>query len=231
MGKSFRFLLQFAVGNLASLLGFAALVIAGCYLTGAPAAASSTNLFEKYYAMFPLMVAFCLFLFAFALCTSNLRLGLSMGARRSGFFWALQGIILFYMLACWALQLFMSAFPGLAGWAARDRWLLLGMFDGRPWAYPLICGAVMILGCLSGMLMVRHKVLGTLVVVLSVFAMIGITMVLMLLADTSMMDFLYDTQWGGMWSALPGAMAAGLALTAVGGEYLIWRAIQRFVVR
>ena len=231
MGKSFRFLLQFAVGNLASLLGFAALVIAGCYLTGAPAAASSTNLFEKYYAMFPLLAAFCLFLFAFALCTSCLHLGLSMGARRGDFFWAIQGIILFYMLACWALQLFMSAFPGLAGWVARERWLLLGMFDSRPWAYPLICGAVMILGCLSGMLMVRHKVLGTLVVVLSVFAMIGVTVVLMLLADTSMMDFLYDTQWGGMWSALPGAMAAGLALTAVGGEYLIWRAIQRFVVR
>ncbi len=61
---------NFAWVNLASLLGFAAVVILGCYLTGVPGNPNVGNLFETYYAMFPTMILLCLFLFAFAMCTA-----------------------------------------------------------------------------------------------------------------------------------------------------------------
>ena len=79
MVKSFRFLLNFAWVNMGAILGFAALVIAGCYATGVPdrAGSSGDNLFTTYYAMFPIMILFMLYIYAFALCTSNLNLGLS----------------------------------------------------------------------------------------------------------------------------------------------------------
>ena len=53
MLKSFRFLFQFAWINLACLLGFAVLVVVGCYATGVPGGAS--NLFATYYGAFPLV--------------------------------------------------------------------------------------------------------------------------------------------------------------------------------
>ena len=61
MLKSFRFLFQFAWINLACLLGFAVLVVVGCYATGVPGGAS--NLFATYYGAFPLVTLFVLFLF------------------------------------------------------------------------------------------------------------------------------------------------------------------------
>ena len=56
MVKSFRFLIRFAWVNLASLLGFAAIVIVGCYVTGVPEGREMGNLFETYYCMFPTMI-------------------------------------------------------------------------------------------------------------------------------------------------------------------------------
>ena len=63
MGKTVRFLFQFAWVNLASLLGFAAFVFAGCYLTGVPGEPGNSNLFANYYAMFPAMAASVCFCF------------------------------------------------------------------------------------------------------------------------------------------------------------------------
>ena len=163
MVKSFRFLLSYSWVNLGAIFGFAAIVIVGCYITGVPNDLETSNLFETYYCMFPTMILMCLFLYAFALCTNNLNLGLSMGARRVDFFWALQGIMLFYAAVCWGLQLFMTAFPAMANWEVRERWALLDMFDGRVWVFPLVCIVLMVLGCLSGLevlsthQMGRHK--------------------------------------------------------------------------
>ena len=91
MLKSFRFLFQFAWINLACLLGFAVLVVVGCYATGVPGGAS--NLFATYYGAFPLVTLFVLFLFAFSLCTSNLNLGLLLGRAGSAgrVHWVLLG--------------------------------------------------------------------------------------------------------------------------------------------
>lgn len=122
MLKSFRFLFQFAWINLACLLGFAVLVVVGCYATGVPGGAS--NLFATYYGAFPLVTLFVLFLFAFSLCTSNLNLGLSFGARRRDFFWAVQGVLVVYTGFCWAAQVLLAALPQLGGWIEEGRWTL-----------------------------------------------------------------------------------------------------------
>ena len=231
MGKSVRFLLQFTWVNLGAIFGFAAIVIAGCYVTGVPESLRTSNLFETYYSMFPTMILLCLFLYAFSLCTNNLNLGLSMGARRRDFFWAIQGNMAFYAVICWGLQLFMSAFPALANWEVRERWELLNLFGGRVWVFPLVCMALMVLGCLSGLVMVKSKIAGTILVTVSIFVMIFATVFMMLSADTGVMDYLLDTEWGWPWTTLPKAMLAVLAAGAVGGELLIWCVIQRYVVR
>lgn len=231
MGKSVRFLLQFTWVNLGAIFGFAAIIIAGCYATGIPHDLDTSNLFETYYSMFPTMILLCLFLYAFSLCTNNLNLGLSMGARRRDFFWAIQGNMAFYAVICWGLQLFMSAFPALANWEVRERWELLNLFGGRVWVFPLVCMALMVLGCLSGLVMVKSKIAGTILVTVSIFVMIFATVFMMLSADTGVMDYLLDTEWGWPWTTLPKAMLAVLAAGAVGGELLIWCVIQRYVVR
>ena len=231
MGRSFRFLLNFAWTNLGAIFGFAAIVIAGCYVTGVPGSPSVGNLFETYYAMFPTMILLCLFLFAFAICTSSLNLGLSMGARRKDFFWAIQGNMAFYAVVCWGLQLFMSAFPALAGWELRAKWALLDLFDGRVWVFPLVCMVLMVLGCLSGLVMVKSKIAGATLVTISIFVMIFVTVFMILSADTGIMNYLVETEWGWLWTTLPRIMIAVLSIGAVGGEFLIWKVVQRYVVR
>ena len=230
MVRSFRFLFQFTWINLSAILGFAVIVVAGCYATGVPGDARNGNLFETYYAMYPIMILFMLYIYAFALCTSNLDLGLSMGARRTDFFWALQGIMVLYSAACWALQLSMSAFPDLAGWVSRDRWMLLDLFGGRPWLFPLTSAVFMVLGCLSGLLMVKHKGLGIFLITVSVLVLMAATIILILSAETSLLDFLRESGWGWLIAASK-ALIVLLAAAAAGGELLIWRVIQRYVVR
>ena len=231
MGRSFRFLLNFAWYNLAAIFGFAAIVIAGCYLTGVPRNAEIGNLFETYYAMFPTMILLILFLYAFALCTNNLNLGLSMGARRTDFFWALQGIMAFYAVICWALQLFMSAFPAIANWEVRDRWALLDLFGGRVWVFPLVCLVLMVLGCLSGLVVVKNKILGFILVTVSVIIMVVVTIFMLLFTDAMMTEPFQEAGLGWVFTVLPRVMTAVLAVGAVGGELLIWRTIHRYIVR
>ena len=231
MGKSFRFLLNFAWVNLSAIFGFAAIVIAGCYITGVPGNTENGNLFETYYAMFPTMLLLILFLYAFALCTNNLNLGLSMGARRTDFFWALQGIMVFYAVVCWALQLFMSAFPAIASWEVRERWALLDLFGGRVWAFPLVCLVLMVLGCLSGMVMVKNKIVGSILVTVSIFVMVVVTVFMILSADTNIVENLLETEFGWLFTVLPRVMIGVLAVGAVGGELFIWWFIQRCIVR
>ena len=216
MGRSFRFLLNFAWTNLSAIFGFAAIVIAGCYLSGVPNNAENGNLFETYYAMFPTML---------------LNLGLSMGARRTDFFWALQGIMVFYSLVCWALQLFMSAFPAIANWEVRDRWALLDLFGGQVWVFPLVCLVLMVLGCLSGMVMVKNKIVGSILVTVSIFVMVVVTVFMILSADTNIMENLLETEFGWLFTVLPRVMIGVLAVGAVEGELFIWWFIQRCIVR
>lgn len=221
MVKSFKYLLQFAWINLGAILGFAAIVIAGAYLTGVPQGAN--NLFRTYFGTFPLLTLIMLFLFSYALCTSNLNLALSFGARRRDFFFAIQGVLLLYAGVCWALQAVMSAIPDLFAWTSVDRWSFLMSLGGLTnWQYPLACLTIMTLGCLCGLLYVRSKGWGVLVMVVTILGGIAATMVLLIFSDSQ--------------PGTPGALTATILTCGSVGviavcELLIWRTVHRFVVR
>lgn len=221
MVKSFKYLLQFAWINLGAILGFAAIVIAGAYLTGVPQGAN--NLFRTYFGTFPLLTLIMLFLFSYALCTSNLNLALSFGARRRDFFFAIQGVLLLYAGVCWALQAVMSAIPDLFAWTSVDRWSFLMSLGGLTnWQYPLACLAIMTLGCLCGLLYVRSRVWGGVVMIFTMLGGVAATMVLLIFSDSQ--------------PGTPGALTATILTCGSVGviavcELLIWRTVHRFVVR
>lgn len=231
MARSFRFLLQFALVNLAALFICAAILIAGCYASGIVYDASRYTIFESYYSMSPFMILLFLFLYAFTLCTNNLSLGISFGARRKDFFWAIQGIILFYTVVCWALQRFLTGLPAAAGWADRDRWSLLMLYSGKLWTFPLLCIVLLVLGCVTGLLMERHRMLTAFLLVFVCLAASGGTAFMLIITDIRMVTVLTGDGWGWLFTTLPKILPAGLAVISVGGELLIWRVIRNYTVR
>lgn len=231
MVKSFRFLLNSALVNLGAIFGFIAVVIVGCYFSGVPDNFFRGSLFATYYTMLPTFILLCLFLYAMALCTNGLNLGLSMGARRVDFFWAIQGIILFYTAVGWALEWLLSVFPAAARWAVRDQWTVLTAYRDRPWTYPLLCVTLLVLGCLLGLLIVRHRVLATIIITLSVFIITGSTMFMLLSAQTNITVFLTGVGWEWLFTTLPRILPVILIALAAGGELLMWRAIRNYTVR
>ena len=231
MVKSFRFLFNFAGINLAAIFSFIAAVIVGCYAAGVPGSAFRGSLFATYYTMLPTFILLCLFLYAMSLCTTNLNLGLSMGARRKDFFWAVQGIILFYTAVGWALEWLLSVLPAAAHWTVRDQWTALAAYRDRPWIYPLLCITLLVLGCLLGPLMVRHRVLAAIIMALSTFIIMGSTMFMLLSAQTNITVFLTGDGWRWLFTTLPRILPIILSALAAGGEFLMWRTIQNYTVR
>ena len=230
MLRSFRFLLQFAWMNLGVLLAFAAVVAAGCYATGVPEGAD--NLFATYYGAFPLVILFVLFIYAFALCTSNLNLGLSFGARRRDFFWAVQGVLLVYTGVCWLLVLAMAYLPAVDNWVVQGRLTLIRAFAGDTlWVFPLVCLSIQILGCLGGLVSAKSKVWGAVILSVSVIALLIGSLLLALMADLDAWSFLMGSAWSGMWGSLPAILTIGMLATLAIGEVVIWRQIFRFAVR
>ena len=222
MIKSFRFLLQFAWINLGAILAFALIVIAGAWCTGVPQ--GNQNLFATYFSTFPLLSLIVLFIYSFGLTTSNLNLALSFGARRRDFFFAVQGILLLYTGVCWMLQVVMSSIPFLFHWTDQERWqVLLSLGGFSSWAYPLVCLAILCLGGLCGMLMVRSKLLGTLVLILALVAAIAATALLFITAD------MFAS--GAGWGALPLILVAAMAGIVGASEYFFWRTMRRHIVR
>lgn len=222
MVKSFRFLLQFAWVNLGAILIFALIVIAGSWCTGVPQ--GNDNLFATYFSAFPLMCLIMLFIYAFALTTSNLNMALSFGARRRDFFFAVQGILLLYTGVCWLLQGVMSSIPLLFHWTDLARWQLLLSLGGlSSWAYPLTCLAILCLGGLCGLLMVRSKLLGCLVLAGSLVAAIACVTLLFITADIF--------EGGAGWGSLPVVLAGVMAVIVGASECFFWRVINRHIVR
>ena len=154
-----RFLFHSVWTSLGAVLAFAAVVIAGAFATGVPSGAQ--NLFETYFAGLPLTSLLILFILSFNLCSSNLQLALSLGARRRDYFVALQGALLAYTGACWLLQIAVSLIPTAFAWTDPERWTILTALRGpHLWSYPLLCLAVLTLGCACGILFARSRVLG-----------------------------------------------------------------------
>lgn len=230
MLRSFRFLFQFAWINLSCLLGFAVLVVAGCYITGVPGGAD--NLFATYYGAFPLVILFVLFIFAFSLCTSNLNLGLSLGARRREFFWGIQGVFAVYTGVCWAVQLLLAALPQQCGWSEAGRWTVIRAFSGGTlWVFPLVCLTMLVLGCLGGMVSVKSKAWGAVIISAAVIALFVGAILLAVMADLDAWAFLTGSAWSGLWGSLPALLTIGMFAALVIGEAVIWRQIFRFAVR
>lgn len=231
MVKSFRFLLRFALINLAAIFGCAAILVVSCYAAGIPYDASRHTIFESYYSMSPFVILLFLFLYAFSLCTISLNLGLSFGARRREFFWAVQGILLLYTALCWPLQRFLTALPAAAGWVDRDQWSLLLLYNGRVWTFPLLCVMIQVLGCLLGLLMERHRMLAAFLLVLACLGFSVGTAFMFIFTDSRMVVVLTGDGWGWLFTTLPKILTAVLAVIAVGGDLLIWRVIQTYTVR
>lgn len=221
MVKSFKYLFQFAWVNLAATLAFAAVVIVGSCLTGVPQGAN--NIFRTYFGCFPLIILLMMFLFAFALCTSNLNLALSFGARRRDYFFSLQLVLLLYAGVSWVIQAAMSAIPDLFAWTSVDRWSFLMSLGGLTnWRYPLACLTTMALGCLCGLLYVRSRAWGTVVMVVTILGGIVATMLLLLFADA---------QPGTPGSLVANFLTAGAVAVIAACELLIYRTVNRYVVR
>lgn len=223
MVKSFRFLLQFAWINLGALLVFALVVTVGSLLTGVPGGAD--NLFSTYFSAFPLMVLMILYVYAFALCTSNLNLALSFGATRRGFFGALQGILLLYTFVSWLLQGVLAAIPTLLNWEKLERFSVLLMLGFDSWFFPLLCLVILCLGCLAGIIFTKSKAAGVVTVTLSGVLGIG-GMVALFITSSAVRDL--GVSWFGtlpLWLT-----AAGVAIVGV-SEGFLWHTIRNFMVK
>ena len=221
MLKSFRFLLQFAWVNLGGVLGFAAVVTAGAFLTGVPDGAQ--NIFETYFSTLPLVVLIILFIFAFSLCTSSMNLALSLGARRRDFFLAVQGILLLYTMVCWLLQIAVSAIPVLFHWSRPERWSILTALRGpNLFSYPLLCLAVLLAGCVCGLIFTRSKAAGVIIVfAAAVLGVFGVTFL-----------FVTSDTWGeAHLGVLPVVLTAGAVAVIGVSEGFLWRTISRYAVK
>ena len=229
MVKSTRFLGQFLWPNLAAIVCFAMIVVVGCYVTGVPQGAE--NLFRSYYSAFPLMELFILYFYGFALCTNNLNLALAFGAKRRDFFWGMQVVMVLYAAACWLIHVLISILPRLGGWTDLGRWgWVLG--DGLPvGTYPFLCVLVLVLGGLSGLVMARSRVGGTVLSVVAVLLMIALCAFLFILADIGLWEFLVNGEYGGLWGNLPYILGAAALLIFLVGEAVIWRTVKGYVVR
>ena len=221
MVKSFRFLLQSAWINLGAVLGFAVVVTAGAFATGVPDGA--VNLFETYFSTLPLMVLIMLFVFASSLCTSSMNLALSLGARRRDFFLAVQGILLLYTMVCWLLQIAVSAIPVLFHWSRPERWSILTALRGpNLFSYPLLCLAVLLAGCVCGLIFTRSKAAGVIIVfAAAVLGVFGVTFL-----------FVTSDTWGeAHLGVLPVVLTAGAVAVIGVSEGFLWRTISRYGVK
>lgn len=225
MVKSFRFLLQFVRVNLCVVLGFAAVLVLGNVLTdgGQNADGLIAEQFTQYYELFPLMLVMIVFLLSFGLCTSNLNMALSFGARRRDYFWAVQGSILLYTLVFWGVQLFMTALPYRLDWWATTEWSVMMTLGGNPfWAYPLVCMTFSAAGCALGPLNYKSRVWNA--IVIAVLMGLGVGVVFLLLVISHHIKT-------GLWGDLPAILLAAMVVIFVLSEYFIWRAVHRAVVK
>lgn len=234
MRRSFRFLWQFTWPNLAVLTGFAAVVTLGAVASGVPR--GNQNIFQTYFGGFPMMALMVLFILSFALCTSNLNLALSCGARRRDFFWGMQGNLLSYTLTAWLLQSVMSALPALMRWSDLGRWTSLMTFDKMAvWVFPLTAMTTLVLGCLCGLLFSRSKVLGTIVMSVAMLGCVAASVLLMVTAGSEVSLYSLDGSAPDVtlspWGRLPLFLGLGLGAVFLICEYLIWRFVRRYCVR
>ena len=225
MKRAFRYFGLTVSFNVLVLCGLAVVVTLGAvYFSGGDAAAQEMhrNMFSSYFGLFPLMSIIILFILSFNLCTVDLQVAVSFGARRRDFFLGLQGALLIYSFVIWGLQAVMSRVPERMGWSDLEHWQMLmgnGMGIGT---YLLMVMAVLSMGCLCGLVFTRSKVWG--VVVLCAVVIVGIIAVVVQMFTA----FNRDTQ---IWGDLPWILTAVFGLILLAAEAGIWKFIKGYCVR
>lgn len=213
MKRSFQYLLVLNVlPNLAIVAACAAALTGSYALSG-----GKMEFFKTYFDTLPVMLILIFFMLAFGLSTSNLQVALSFGARRRDYFWALQGAILTYTAGAAAIQ---TAASLLTGALNLPRPELLGgtrLLVG----FPLACLALTAVGCMAGLLYVRSRSWGAVVMVSTmVLGVIVVVMFLLVINDKV-----------GLWGDLPLILTALMICLLVVSELVLYRAIVRAVVK
>ena len=201
---------------------FEAVVVLLAVVSGVPQGAD--GLFTTYFYSMPLLVLLFLFIFSASLATANLNLAIAMGWTRRAYFQGMQLILAVYTLIGWGLTLLMPLIPQLGNWVPNKRLQILLLVTGRyALLYPLLCLAILVVGGLAGLLMVRSKALGIFVMFVAILVSIA-GVVVLALAGMGLFDLGFTPLF------LPISVAVLLAILVL-GEYLLWRCIRRYVVR
>jgi len=197
MKKCFRYLFMFNSPNYGMALGFAGIILAGCYLTGVPA--EGRGLFYGYFNMFPSMLLLSALLSGTAYCTSSLNHALSYGARRRDYFWGLQGIMVLNTAVYSLMNAAFLALPGLLHWHPD--------FNGVGFSpvFPLSLFAVHTVGCAIGRLYIKSRLWAGIITGLAFFLIL--------------LNPIFDTitiHTGNLWGDLPWLLVlASLFITAL----------------
>ncbi len=222
MGKNARYLLAALWSTLAVLGLILAVLAVLCALTGA--GEGRANLFFIYYSMFPFYVLLVLYLIAYSLCTVNLNTALSLGTRRRDYFLALQSMFVLCPLVCWGLAVLAARLPELLRWEMTEQFGLLQRL-GDPaalWPFPLVGAGLMVLGCLTGLVFVRSRLWGC---ILLVAVMLGM---LTGIVGLALVSHAVGVEGAGQGTNL---VVAGIALAVIAaGEIPVRRYIMRYSV-
>lgn len=216
MGRTIRFFFRTSLINLGVILAFAALVTLGAIATDA------SGLFETYFSLFPAMGLMILFMLSYALCTSQLNIALSFGARRKDYFPAMHINMVYYAAAVTLLQQVMLLLSQSFGWQDREGWRSLLTLGGQPiLLFFLLCLLLQMIGGACGLLMIRSRAVGLVIMACVTLFAIASVVFLMLTA----------THGAGSWGDLPWILYSLLLLLAAGSEVFMWKTIQSYCVR
>ena len=207
MKKCLQYFWPFLWPNVSAMAVFEAVVVVLALVSGVPQ--GQDGLFATYFYSMPLLILLFLFIYSNALATVNLNLALAMGATRRFCFQGIQLMLVVYTLL---------------GWGPSQRLQLLLLVTGRyALLYPLLCLAILVVGSLAGLLMVRSKALGIAVMFVAILVAIA-GVVVLALAGMGVFDLGFTPLF------LPITVISLLAILVL-GDVLLWRCIRRCVVR
>ena len=221
MKKCLQYFWSFLWPNVSAMAAFEAVVVVLAVVSGTPQ--GKEGIFATYFYSMPLLILLFLFMYSVSLTTATLNLAIAMGGTRRTYFQGMQLILVVYALIGWGLTLLMPLIPQMGNWVPNQRLHLLLLVSGQYGPlYPLFCLAILAVGDLSGLLMVRSKALGIFIMSLAIVTIAGV--VVLGLAGMGFFGLGFTPLF------LPIAVVVLLAILIL-GELLLWRSIRRYVVR
>lgn len=212
MKKCLRYLLMFNVPNYLIGLGFAAVILVGCYATGVPQ--NGRGLFSGYFNMYPACLLMAAVFSGLAYCTSSLNHALSYGARRSDYFWGMQLVILVNSLIYTAMVAVFLAVPALLGWSDN---FAVPIFSPIYILTQITCHAV---GCAAGRLYLRSRWIAGLVTGLCTFLLMLHPIYTTIIANNP-----------SVWGDLPWLLPCIGVLVSLLCQFWVYRVVKTATVR